>query len=391
MSPMRIGAIAVAALLVIGLVVVFTYVPARIDGRMNAVVDHPVYAVTDEARALHSSIPVADLHADTLLWMRDPARRHDRGHTDLPRLREGGVFLQVFASVTKSPSGLNYDENTADSDDISLLAVIQRWPVDTWDSLYNRARFHARRLHRLAERSDGRFVVARTSGDVRDALAARESDSGIMVGILATEGAHPLEGDLANIGRLYDEGYRVIGLQHFFDNELGGSLHGVSNAGLTEFGREAVLAIAERGLIIDLAHSSEAVVRDVLDLTDAPVMISHTGVRSLCETPRNISDELMARIAERGGLIGIGFWADVVCYDTPAGIARAIAYAADMFGVEAIALGSDFDGTITTRFDASELAVLTDSLLGLGMEEDDIRAVMGGNAVRFFIEHLPEG
>ncbi|MEN0652450.1 MULTISPECIES: dipeptidase [Hyphobacterium] len=374
-----------------GAAVFFFYLPGRVDDQMNVVIDHPVYAISQEARSLHAEIPVADLHADTLLWARNPSQRHDRGHTDLPRLREGGVFLQVFASVTKTPSNLNYNENSADSDDITLLAIAQRWPVDTWGSLYNRARFHARRLNRLAERSGGSFIVARTSGDLRSALQAREAGGDVLVGILATEGAHPLEGELANIQRLYDEGYRVIGLQHFFDNELGGSLHGTSGAGLTEFGREAVIAMVERGLIIDVAHSSEAVVRDVLDLTDAPLVVSHTGVRSLCETPRNIPDDLMQEIADRGGLIGIGFWADVICYDTPAGVARAIAYAAETFGVEAIALGSDFDGTVTTRFDASELAALTDALIGNGMSADDIRAVMGGNAVRFFTENLPEG
>lgn len=390
MKLMRLGLILVGLALLLGAAVFFFYLPARVDDQMNVVVDHPVYAISEEARTLHAEIPVADLHADTLLWARDPARRHDRGHTDLPRLREGGVFLQVFASVTKTPSNLNYNENTPDSDDITLLAIAQRWPIDTWGSLYNRARFHARRLTRLAEESDGRFIVARTSGDVTAALAARETDSGVMVGILATEGAHPLEGDLANIQRLYDEGFRVIGLQHFFDNELGGSLHGTSGAGLTEFGREAVTAMVERGMIIDVAHSSEAVVRDVLELTDAPLIVSHTGIRSLCESPRNISDELMQQIADRGGLIGIGYWADVICYDTPAGVARAIAYAAETLGVDAIALGSDFDGTVTTRFDASELAALTDALIGTGMSTDDIRAVMGENAVRFFTENLPE-
>ncbi len=382
-----IGGAAVVA--VVAAAAFFFYLPLRADDQMNVVRDHPPFAISQEALALHETLRVADLHADTLLWMRNPAERHRRGHTDLPRLQDGGIFLQVFASVTKSPSDLNYNENDASSDDITLLAFAQRWPVDTWTSLFARARFHARRLHRLERDSGGDLRVIRTTGDLQAAMSAREANRNVVAGILATEGAHPLEGDLDNIQRLYDEGYRVIGLQHFFDNELGGSLHGLSDAGLTEFGREAVLALAERGMILDLAHSSEQVVRDVLELTDAPVMVSHTGIRSLCESPRNISDDLMAQIAERGGLIGIGFWADVICYDTPSGIARAIAYAAEQFGVEAIALGSDFDGTVTTRFDASELAALTDALIGTGMAEEDIRAVMGENAVRFFLRNLP--
>ncbi len=367
----------------------FFVLPPRVDHALNAVTPHDPYVISAEAQAMHDSLRVADLHSDLLLWSRDPVRRYGRGHTDLPRLREGGVVLQVFTSVTKTPSNMNYETNDATSDDITLLAIAQRWPVDTWGSLYNRARFHARRLHRAAARSDGEFVVVESRADLSAALAAHAENSSMVAGILGTEGAHPLEGDLANIPRLYEEGYRVVGLQHFFDNELGGSLHGRSNAGLTDFGRAAVRDLIDQGFILDVAHSSEAVVREVLDMTDAPLIVSHTGVRSLCETPRNIDDALFAEIAARGGLIGIGFWADVTCDDSPAGVARVIAYAAEQFGLEAIALGSDYDGSITATFDASELAALTDALLAGGMSEADIRAVMGENQIRFFLENLP--
>jgi len=128
----------------------------------------------------------------------------------------------------------------------------------------------------------------------------------------------------------------------------------------------------------------------VMALTDAPLVVSHTGVHSACPSPRNIPDALMARIAAGGGLIGIGFWADVTCDDSPAGIARVIAHAAARFGVEHVALGSDFDGAITAAFDASELAALTHALIETGMSEADIRAVMGENAIRFFLEQLPQ-
>lgn len=367
----------------------FFVLPPRVDHALNAVTPHEPYIISAEAQDLHDTLRVADLHSDLLLWSRDPVRRYGRGHTDLPRLREGGVVLQVFTSVTKTPSNMNYETNDATSDDITLLAIAQRWPVDTWGSLYNRARFHARRLHRAAARSDGEFVVVESRADLSAALAAHADNPDMVAGILGTEGAHPLEGDMANIPRLYEEGYRVVGLQHFFDNELGGSLHGLSNAGLTDFGRAAVRDLLDQGFIIDVAHSSEAVVREVLDMTDAPLIVSHTGVRSLCETPRNIDDALFAEIAARGGLIGIGFWADVTCDDSPAGIARVIAYAAEQFGVEAIALGSDYDGSITATFDASELAALTDALLDGGMSQADIRAVMGENQIRFFLENLP--
>lgn len=220
----------VALLAVIAIAVLFYVIPVRIDAEGNAVTAHAPYDISPEARALHDTLDVADLHSDMLLWMRNPARRNNRGQTDLPRLREGGAALQVFATVTKSPPALNYEENTADGDDITALAIVQRWPVDSWGSIRNRALYQAGRLRRLDERDD-RFTVVRTRGDLEAVLAARAADRNVLGGILATEGAHPLEADLANIDVLWEAGFRMMGLQHFFDNALGGSLHGVSGAG----------------------------------------------------------------------------------------------------------------------------------------------------------------
>ncbi|MFY0638505.1 dipeptidase [Maricaulis maris] len=367
---------------------VFFILPARIDANMNVVTPHEPYVLTAEAEALHGTLRVGDLHSDMLLWMRDPTRWNDRGHTDLPRLRAGQVAFQVFSSVTKTPSGQNYDSNTADSDDITALAIVQRWPMRTWDSILERAVYHADRLNRLAERDDS-FTVVRTRADLEAVLAARETDPDAMAGLLETEGAHPLEGEIGNVDVLWDAGYRMLGLQHFFDNALGGSLHGVSDAGLTDFGREVIHRMDERGLIIDVAHSSPQVVEDVLAMTDRPLVVSHTGVHGHCAVKRNIPDALMQRIAAGGGLIGIGFWADVTCDDSPEGVAATLLAAIDLVGIDHVALGSDYDGTVTTTFDASEYAVLTDRLLAAGLGEGEVRQVMGENMIRFFLENLP--
>lgn len=375
----------VASVIIIGAYVFYIHLPPRIDARVNAVIAHDPYPVSDEAQALHASLRVADLHADTLLWARDPLKRHKRGHTDVPRLVAGGVALQVFSAVTKSPSGLNYERNAADSDDITALVVAQRWPIRTWDSLAERALYQAQRLADAEKRSQRAVRVIRTSGELDAALA-----EGALAGVLATEGAHPLEGNLANLARLHDAGYRVLGLQHFFDNELGGSLHGESGEGLTMFGRAVVSEAEARGMIIDIAHSSESVARDVLAMTTRPVIVSHTGLKGHCDTARNFSDALMVEIAERGGLIGIGFWDGAVCDPTLAEIAAAIRYGVDLLGASHIALGSDYDGATTVAFDASELAALTQALLEAGLDVEVIRAVMGENAIRFFRENLPQ-
>lgn len=417
-----LGLLALVAVVVIGF---FVFAPAVLDHRMNPVVEHEPYPVTEEALVLHESIPVADLHADSLLWNRDLLKRNGRGHVDFPRMREGGQFLQVFTAVTKTPRGQNYEENSAEAaDDIALLAKAQRWPRSTWDSRTERAIYQAEKLAAFAER-DRHFQIVLTgealrtewietvmsrrgTRALRDSLPdsgadievtdlaalddAREADAlpASIVGILGTEGSHALDGDIANVDRLFAAGYRVMGLQHFFDNDLGGSLHGTSGAGLSAFGREAVLRMADLSIIIDVAHSSEAVVRDVLALNVGSLIVSHTGFNGHCESPRNISDETMAMITEAGGLIGVGFWEDVTCDASPAGIADAIIYGIDTFGADHIALGSDFDGTVTTELDASELPAITQALLDRGVPEEDIRKVMGGNTYRFFAKNLPK-
>lgn len=376
--------IGVALLALVGAYVFYGVLPQRFDARNNVVLPHEPYEISGRARALHETITVADLHSDMLLWRRDPAQRQPRGHTDLPRLNEGGVALQVFTAVTKTPPALNYEENSADKDALTLLMVAQAWPVRTWASIFERARYQAARLDRL-EAQESNFVFVKSKSDLQRAL-----DAGALAGVYGVEGAHPLEGELQNLDRLYDAGLRVMGLQHFFDNELGGSLHGQSGAGLTPFGRDAVSKAVEKGMIIDVAHSSEQVVRDVLALTQKPVIVSHTGLKGHCDSARNIPDDLMKAVADHGGLVGVGFWDGAVCDPSIENVASAILYAVDLLGADHVALGSDYDGTVTTMFDASELPALTQALIDAGADDDTIRKVMGENAVRFFLEHLPD-
>ena len=305
---------------------------------------------------------------------------------DLPRLREGGVDIQVFSAVTKSPRGLNFDGNDADApDDIKMLAYVQLWPQRTWNSIYERAAFQAQRLQKIERRPENKLVIARSKADLKQ-------PDGTLIALLLTEGSHPLEGDIANIARLYDEGYRAMGLQHFFDNELGGSMHGRSQAGLTKFGREAVLEMERRNIMIDVAHSSRQVVRDVLATVKAPIFISHGGTISGCPKTanRNLPDDILKQIAARGGILGVGYFGGAICDISPKGIAKEIIHAVDLLGEDAVALGSDFDGTVTTSLDTSELAAITHELLAQGMAEPQIRKVMGENARRYFAENLPD-
>ena len=161
----------VLLLVVLAIVAAFAIVPGQVDADMNRVLTANPPTPSATAMALHQQLFVADLHADQLLWARDPLTRASRGHVDVPRLQEGNVALQVFSVVTKSPRGINYDRNTDETDNILLLAIAQRWPMATWRSLRARALHQARRLHDAARRSNGALTVDITarSGRLRAA------------------------------------------------------------------------------------------------------------------------------------------------------------------------------------------------------------------------------
>jgi membrane dipeptidase len=362
---------------------------ARTERRMNAVGDPGPYTVPPAALDLHERLTIVDLHADSLLWGRDLLEHGDRGHVDLPRLTSGNVAVQVFGVTTKVPRHLNIERNDDRTDDITLVALVLGWPRSTLRSRLARAEHLAARLRDAAGRSGGRLRVIRSATDLDALLAARSADRSIVGGILAIEGAHALDDDIANLDRLEAAGYRMVGLSHFFDNAFAGSAHGIEKSGLTGAGRELVAELDRRRIIVDLAHASAATIDDVLGIATRPVVASHTGVRGVADNARNLSDDQLQAIAATGGLVGIGFWPTASGGDDAASIARSIVHAVAVVGADHVALGSDFDGAVPTPFDASGLALLTAALLAEGLDEAAIAAVMGGSAVRFLRESLP--
>jgi membrane dipeptidase len=376
-----IGLALVAAALVIAAARYFAITPGRIDRAQNRVVP-VVLGITPAAQDLQATLDVADMHADSLLWKRDLLERADHGHIDLPRLIDGHYALQVFSSVTKSPKGQNYNSNDADSDTIRDLAIIGLQPVRTWSSLLQRSLWHAEKLRRFAERSGGRLRLITAQAEFDRLLADRQNGSSVVGGMLSIEGLHDLEGNIANLDVLYAAGFRMAGLTHFFDNDVAGSMHGVGKGGLTPLGRQAVRRMEAIGIIVDVAHASHAAVADVLAMATRPVVSSHGGVQATCKVNRNLTDDEIKGIAATGGVIGIGYWSGAICSTNPRDAARAIAHVRDLVGIDYVGLGSDFDGSTTTGFDASQVAAVTQALLNAGFSQTDIRKVMGGNVLR---------
>lgn len=359
----------------------FALAPGKIDQSLNRVRPQTL-GISPATHKLQATLDVADLHADTLLWKRDIVEPSGIGHVDLPRLMTGHYALQVFSSVTKVPKGQNYDANGADSDRITSLVIAQLQPPRTWFSLLQRSLWHAEKLHRFAERSNGRLRLIATPSDIDRLLADRRSGNEVVGGLLSIEGLQDLEGDIGNLDVLYAAGFRMAGLAHFFDNELAGSMHGLRKGGLTPLGRRAVQRMEALGMVVDLAHVSHAAVADVLAMATRPVVFSHGGVQATCSVNRNLTDAEIKGIAKGGGVIGIGFWEGAVCSLTPKAVVRAIVHVRDLVGIDHVGLGSDFDGTTTTGFDASQIAAVTQALQEAGFSEADTRKVMGGNVLR---------
>ncbi len=375
-------------LIAIGAAAFFIFAPGIVDRNMNRVDKQPMPAVTDEARVLHASLSIVDLHSDTLLWKRDMLERHDYGHMDVPRLRDGNVALQVFSSVTKTPTNQNYDNNSADGDNVTGLVVGQLQPPRTWTSLLERSLYHVQRLDEAVEEGRDELYQIHGAADVDRLIAARSRGARGVGALFSAEGLHNLEGDLGNLSVLYDAGLRMAGLTHFFDNALAGSMHGEEKGGLTQMGRDAVRQMEDMGIIVDIAHCSSACVDDILDMARRPVVSSHGGVQATCDVNRNLSDDHIRRVAATGGVIGIGYWEGAVCDTSPEAIVRAMAHVRDLVGIEHVALGSDFDGTVLVQFDTAGLIHITQALLDAGFSEEESRAAMGGNALRLIRQGL---
>ena len=371
-----------ATLLAAAAVGFFGFAPGYVEGAMNQIDGKPLIAVSDEAKALHKTLNIVDLHSDTLMWNRDLNDRASRGHMDLPRLQEGNVALQLFSSVTKTPKNQNYDGNGADSDNITLLTVAQLQPVKTWSSLAERSLYHAQKRDDAVAASNNAIKAVNTASQLDALLAARQKDTRPIGAMLTIEGLQNLEGKAANLDRLYDAGFRMAGLTHFFDNELAGSMHGLKKAGLTPFGRDIVRRMEAKGMIIDIAHLSHKGVAEVLAMATRPVVSSHGGVQATCKVNRNLTDDEVRGVAKTGGVIAIGYWDGALCDTSPRAAAKAMKHVRDLVGIQHVALGSDYDGATTVRFDTSQLVQVTQALMDEGFTAAEIRAVMGENALR---------
>ena len=239
-------------LLIILVIIIFAataIIPKDLDAKFNTVTLQSPYQVSAKAQKLYNSLDfISDMHCDALLWRRDILKKNTHGSVDIPRMIEVNMSLQAFTIVTKAPKNMNFDNNTDETDQITIPYILQRRPISSWFNLTERALSQCRALHQFEKKSKGKFTVIESSTDLQKYLSDKQNNPKITAGFLGIEGMHALSGKIENVDELYNAGVRMMAPVHFFDNKLGGSAHGVSKAGLTDFGKQVIKKMQEKSI-----------------------------------------------------------------------------------------------------------------------------------------------
>ncbi len=317
------------------------------------------FEISDRARRLHEESIVVDLHVDSLLWPRDLSRTGEGGHLDFPRMRRGGLDAAAFTLPTRF-FGV-----------AGLKAFHDRWPPLAWFSPWNRLLYQ---LDQTRSWTDASLAT--------DAASIRRNQSEEKLSYFhGVEGAHALEGELRRVIELSERGVLFIGLVHLRDNEIGGSSSG-SDRGLSDLGRRLIGEMNRHRVLVDLAHASPRTFSEALALTELPPLVSHAGVRAVHDTWRNLSDDQIRAIGERGGVIGVMLAPPALLEPSLEEWMKHVEHVMEVGGEDVAALGSDFDGYVDPAIDAAGLPALTELMLRRGFSEGRIRKVLGENAIR---------
>ncbi len=308
--------------------------------------------------------PVIDAHCDSLHFPLDGKGSLVDGipeaQVDLPKLRKGGIHVQIFACWVPRP----YQRAGAAAYALRLIET----------------------FYREIERSQGRLFLIRTVEDL-----TRWGEEDAVGGILSLEGAEALEGFPETLGAFYRLGVRWLGLTWNYRNAVAdGVAVARSRGGLTPFGEDVVRTCEDLGIVVDVSHLAPAGVEDVLALAKNPVVASHSNARALCDHPRNLTDEQIRAIAATGGVIGVTFVPEFLTTDTQnptlEHVLDHIDHMVRLVGVDHVGIGSDFDGLGGNPprglENAAHYPALRRGLENRGFTSSDIEAIMGGNWLR---------
>lgn len=318
---------------------------------------------TEAARLLHKETVIVDAHVDTVMDLAAGRRRlgvrSAIGHVDLPRLREAGVKVQIFALFIEP----QYKPHGALRRCLELLEVL---------------------LTEFEANSDDLRLV-RSSRDLGAAVAEDR-----LAAILAIEGGEAIETSLELLRIYYRLGVRVVGLTWNERNLIAdgaGVLH--SPRGLSRFGRRVVAEMNRLGMVVDVSHLSEPSFWDVIATSTQPVIASHSNARAVCDHVRNLTDAQIRAIAVNGGVIGLNFFPPFITDEvaTVEHLADHALHILDLVGPDHLGIGSDFDGIDSTPVgldDVTCLPRLSAELLRRGCDEATLRKILGENFLRVF-------
>jgi membrane dipeptidase len=298
-----------------------------------------------------------DFHCDTLYRLVDKKtdffERTGEGHVDLPRMKEGKVHLQVFA-VFVDPKFMRKNAATM------ALKLIDK-------------------MHEIVEKSS----------EIELVLQGKDIDrikkEGKIGALLSIEGGEALEGEIALLRMFYKLGVRAITLTWSLRNDLGDGVDGVPDSGLTSFGKEVVKEMNRLGMIVDVSHLNEKGFWDVIDISEKPIIASHSNAKALCSHRRNLTDEQIKAIAQKGGVIGINFAPQFLRDDKKASIEDVlnhIDYMVNLVGEDYVGFGSDFDGINSTPEgleDISKFPKIVEGLIKRGYTQEQIDKITHKN------------
>jgi membrane dipeptidase len=365
-----------------------------------------------EALRIHRKAIVVDTHNDITSMMLDDD--YDIGissvgkyHTDLQRMKQGGLTAEFFSVYV--------DRKYAAAGGGSARRALEQ--IDA--------------VYRAAERYPEQLMMATSVADIR-----RAKKAGKVAALMGIEGGHAIENSLFALRDFYRLGVRYMTLTHNNTNDWADSARDeAKHNGLTDFGKEVVREMNRLGMLVDVSHVSDKTMADVLDISSAPIIASHSSAQALNNHPRNISDDLLRRIAKNGGVVMVNFYPsfidqkhldaerarserlkpqldalNVQFKDDPKRLADErkklfdanplppvplsvlidhIVHIAKVAGIDHVGLGSDFDGVPslpTGMEDIAQLPNITYELLKRGYTEKDIRKVLGENFLRAFAE-----
>ena len=338
-----------------------------------------------EVMRVHRSAILIDTHNDvpsaTVAGL-DLGKPNTDHMTDLPRMKKGGMGAQFFAVYVAAGyvEGNHSANRTLQMIDTVRHDIIEKYPND--------------------------FVLATTAADIRRAHKQHK-----IAALLGIEGGHAIEDSLRLLRRYYDEGVRYMTLTHANSNHWADS-SGDSNQpnhGLSPFGKEVIAEMNRLGMMVDISHVSDKTFWDALETSKAPVFASHSSCRAISPAPRNMTDEMIAALAKKGGVVQINFSCDFLNPDvlkaeaaagtgagagtkpraTLADVVRHINHVVAIGGVGAVGLGSDFDGISCAPVGLDSVDKwpnLTRALLEEGYTAAEIRKIYGENTLRLMAE-----